>query len=78
MANRVRVTGRLMVYRDGYIKQRLCAELVVGNERFYYYPAPKCFDDIITDGTKNKAWVEVTIDKNGKNPRNPKLIRVVD
>lgn len=76
MTNRAIFEGELCVYRDGYIKQNLCANVVLDNGvTLYYYPAPKCFDTLITDGQKNVARVRFTADRDdGRNPRAAALV----
>lgn len=72
---RVRVVARVLVYRDGHIKDNLCCDMTVNGKLHYFYPAPKCFDDLVT-GSQNLAEIEVTINEDdGRNPRNAKLVR---
>jgi len=79
MVQRIKVQGRLCVYRDGHIKQFLAAELIVGRERFHYYPCPKCFEDLVT-ALDNECDIEVVVNGGddvwvrGRNPRNPKRL----
>lgn len=76
MQNRKIIEGELCVYRDGYIKQDLCASVVLDDGKvLYFYPAPKCFDNLIIDGQKNFARVRFTVDRDtGKNPRSAALL----
>lgn len=37
--------------------------------KFYYYPCPKVFDDLITNGSYNVIEVEFTANEDGRNPR---------
>lgn len=71
-------TGILTVFREHSGRDTLTADLVIGTETHYWHTAPKCFVDAIEDGQDNR--VEITVDLNDKmrNPRNVKVLRVVD
>lgn len=76
MPTRETFEGEMCVYRDGHIKQHLAAKVLLDdNTLLYYYPAPKCFDALITDGRRNVARVSFVADHDtGKNPRNATLV----
>lgn len=66
-------TGTLIVHRDQYSlygRETLVATVELANgKEFYYHRCPKAFDDLITDGQKNKIKVAFVADADGKNPR---------
>lgn len=85
---RKRFQGRLCVHRQSGLKQLAAkVEFPDGSPTIYYYPVPKCFDVLITDGTKNVAEVEFIAEDGvwvpggrdfpqycGHNPRAAKLL----
>jgi hypothetical protein len=67
--------GELCVYRESVMGDYLSAIVHISNaEELYYWKAPKCFDNVITDGIKNRARVRFTANLDGTNPRCVKVI----
>ena len=65
--------GTLVVYRESSMVEHLSADVKLpeGEEELYYYKAPKIFQELITDGTRNCVRVRFTADEDGgRNPRN--------
>lgn len=73
---RIEVVGVVNVFRDGYSNEHLTASFKNDTIERYYYPCPKCFDDLIVDGTKNCVKVKMTVNEDGSNPR--KVIKIGD
>ena len=68
-------TGTLTVYRDSSLDSFLSARVDHENGQMtFFYPAPKCFDDLITDGKLNKVKVEYRVSEDGKRPR--KVVKI--
>jgi hypothetical protein len=68
---RLTFNGTLCVYRESAASSGLCAHVTLGNGKVIYWdPCPKCFDDVITDPTKNSALVSFSANEDGTNPRN--------
>ena len=71
MKTRHNYTGKLCVHRESSWHEYLAATVtLLDGKEFYYYPVPKCFDDMITDGIRNVIDVTFTADEKGRNPRN--------
>ena len=73
MARR-KYVGVLCVHRMSSLHEHLAATVYSYREaaekyEFFYYPAPKCFDALITNGLYNCIEVEFTADEKGRNPR---------
>lgn len=65
--------GSLCVYRESAARETLSAEVQCGSQSFYYYRSPKCFTDLIADGTANIMTIRFEANEDGSNPRNAEL-----
>lgn len=69
-----RYKGTVTVYRESYFVDRLSCMIKLENGmELYWHPTPKCFQQLIVDGQKNKVDVEVSLTTTKcrlKNPRN--------
>lgn len=72
---RKKFVGIVNVYRESSLGEYLSADVKTDcGQSFYYYRAPKCFDDLIKDGSKNIIKVEFIANEDGSNPRSVKAL----
>ena len=69
------VTGIVNVFRDGSHRETLSATLKVGGVKYEYNKAPKVWTELTYGNGSNLFEVCVTINGDGSNPRNTKLIK---
>jgi len=70
MPKRIVIEGSMCIYRESSLVEHLSADVKTADgQAFYYYRAPKCFDDLIVDGIKNVIDVRYTANEDGSNPR---------
>ena len=76
MTNRYK--GVVNVYRDNQRSTHLSASLTLPDKsRIEWDKCPKCFNDLIVDGIKNKVEVEVSLTlKNGYLERPRKVVKL--
>lgn len=61
--------GKLNVYRRYQADTKLAATVIVDGQKFEYYPAPKCFLNLVEADKRLDIGLSFNADEDGKNPR---------
>lgn len=75
-----RLKGTVCVYRESSQRETLSAYLKLQTgQTIYWNRCPKCFDDLIVNGSKNKVDVELTLStKNNELSRPRNVVKLTE